>query len=63
MGNMTTAVEELNKLSPREIVLSDNVRSHFIQIYNSVHPGGNGEAVYERESVFFNRILDEKKDI
>lgn len=60
MSNIALTVEQINQLAPLDIVTNDIVRQRFIQIYDTLW--GNGEAAYERESSFFNRILsdDEK---
>ena len=60
MSNIALTVEQINALAPLDIVTNDIVRQRFIQIYDTLW--GNGEAAYERESNFFNRILadDEK---
>jgi len=60
MSNIALTVEQINQLAPLDIVTNDIVRQRFIQIYDTLW--GNGEAAYERESNFFNRILadDEK---
>ena len=48
-------VDRLNALQPLDIVGDPAVREKFIQIYNTLH--GDGEAAYERESVYFNQLL------
>lgn len=60
MSNIALTVEQINQLAPLDIVTNEIVRQRFIQIYDTLW--GNGEAAYERESRFFNRILgdDEK---
>ncbi len=66
MSNIALSVEELNKIKPMEIVTTDKVREKFIQIYDTMWApttGVSGEAIYERESRAFNRILGEKEDI
>ncbi len=55
MSNIILTVEEINKLQPLDIVTHPTVRQRFIQIYDTLW--GSGEAAYERESNYFNRIL------
>lgn len=63
MSNIALTVDELNKLQPLDIVTNDLVRTRFIQIYDTLWGAGQGEAAYERESIFFNRLLSEKEDL
>ncbi len=55
MSNIQLTVDRLNALQPLDIVGDPAVREKFIQIYNTLH--GDGEAAYERESVYFNQLL------
>ena len=48
-------VEEINQLKPLDIVEHPVVRERFTQIYETLW--GNGEAAYQRESIFFNKAL------
>lgn len=57
MSNIQLTVEELRKMNPLDIVLSEPVKQRFIQIYDTLWGEGTGEPAYERESIFFNRIL------
>lgn len=57
MSNIQITVEEINKMNPLDIALSAPVRQRFIQIYDTLWGEGTGESAYERESIFFNRIL------
>ena len=66
MSNISLTVEQINDLQPQDIVTNALVRERFIQIYETMWTpslGVSGEAAYERESQFFNRILAEKEDI
>lgn len=55
MGNLQMTVEEINQLKPLEIVEHPVVRDRFTQIYETLW--GNGEAAYQRESIYFNKAL------
>ena len=55
MGNLQMTVEEINQLKPLEIVEHPIVRERFTQIYETLW--GNGEAAYQRESIYFNKAL------
>lgn len=57
MSNILLTVGELEDLKPTQIVQNEKVRKRFIQIYDTLWGGERGEAVYERESIFFNKIL------
>lgn len=55
MANIQLTVEEINRLNPLEIVDHPVVRERFIQVYDTLW--GNGEAAYQRESIYFNKAL------
>lgn len=55
MGNLQMTVEEINQLKPLEVVEHPVVRERFTQIYETLW--GNGEAAYQRESIYFNKAL------
>ena len=55
MGNLQMTVEEINQLKPLDIVEHPIVRERFTQIYETLW--GNGEAAYQRESIYFNKAL------
>ena len=59
MGNLQITVEEINQLKPLEIVEHPIVRERFIQIYDTLW--GDGEAAYQRESIYFNKALEQNK--
>ena len=66
MGNINLTVEEINRLEPTAIATNELVRAKFIQIYEAMwtpSTGVSGEAAYERESRYFNRLLGEKEDL
>lgn len=48
-------VEEINQMKPLDIVEAPFVRDRFIQIYDTLW--GDGEAAYQRESIYFNKAL------
>ena len=55
MGNLQMTVEEINRLNPLEIVEHPVVRERFTQIHETLW--GNGEAAWQRESIYFNKSL------
>lgn len=63
MSNIQITVEEINKMNPLDIVLSAPVKQRFIQIYDTLWGEGTGEPAYERESIFFNRILADNEKL
>lgn len=66
MSKINLTVEQINELQPQDIATNEFVRDKFIQIYEAMwtpSTGVSGEAAYERESHYFNRILGEKEDI
>ena len=63
MSQITLTVEQLNAMDALEIATAPMVRDKFIDIYNTLWGAGTGEAAYERESRFFNRLLSENADL
>ncbi|MBQ9203444.1 MAG: recombinase RecT [Prevotella sp.] len=57
MSPIQSTVEELNKLAPLDIILSEAVRNRFIQVHDTLWGAGTGEPAYEREAIHFNAIL------
>lgn len=60
-NNIALQVEEINQMQTLDIVSNERVRNRFIQIYDTLWGTGRGEPAYERESVYFNRILTDDK--
>lgn len=63
MSQINLTVEQLNQMQPLDIVTSPIVRDKFINIYDTLWGAGTGEAAYERESNYFNKLLREKKEL
>lgn len=63
MSQINLTVEQLNEMQPLDIVTSPIVRDKFINIYDTLWGNGTGEAAYERESNYFNKLLREKKEL
>ena len=57
MSQINLTVEQLNQMKPFEIAKSTIVRDKFITIYDTLWGAGTGEAAYERESIYFNKLL------
>ncbi len=57
MSQITLTVEQLNKLDALDITQSPIVRDKFISIYDTLWGAGTGEQAYERESIYFNKLL------
>lgn len=63
MSQITLTIEQLNAMDALEIATAPMVRDKFIDIYNTLWGAGTGEAAYERESRFFNRLLSDNADL
>ena len=57
MSQITLTIEQLNKMEALEITTSPIVRDKFINIYDTLWGAGTGEQAYERESIYFNKLL------
>lgn len=55
-------MQELKNMSAGDVIRNGNVREQFISVYNSVF-GEGGEQVYEREAIYFNQQMRDKKDL
>lgn len=63
MSQINLTVEQLNQMQPLDIVTSPIVRDKFINIYDTLWGNGAGEAAYERESNYFNKLLRDTPDL
>ena len=63
MGQINLTVEQLNNMKVFEIAKSDIVREKFISIHDTLWGAGTGEPAYERESIFFNKLLRDNNDL
>lgn len=57
MSQINLTIEQLNKMKPFDIAKSEIVRDKFINIYDTLWGVGTGETAYERESIYFNKLL------
>lgn len=55
-------ISELQNMAATEVIRNERVREQFISVYNSIWQDG-GEGVYEREAIYFNQQLRDKKDL
>lgn len=58
----SNVMNELKQMSAGDVVRNGLVREQFISVYNSIWQEG-GEHVYEREAIYFNQQLRDKKDL
>lgn len=63
MSKINLTVEQLNSMKAFDIAKSEIVRDKFITIYDTIWGAGTGEQPYERESIYFNKILREKPEL
>ncbi len=63
MSKINLTVEQLNSMKAFDIAKSEIVRDKFITIYDTLWGAGTGEKAYERESIYFNKILREKPEL
>lgn len=59
MSKINLTVEQLNQMGAFGITKSDIVKDKFISIYDTLWGTGSGEQAFERESIYFNRLLRE----
>lgn len=63
MSNINVTVEQLEKLEATDIVTLPAVKEKFIQIYDALWGEGSGAAIYERESIYFNKIVGDNVNL
>lgn len=60
---ITIKVEELNNLTPFQIVENEKVEEKFIQMYNAIHGVETGIQIFNKEKFNFQKLLAEKPDL
>lgn len=60
--NASNLMNELKTMSASDVIRNENVKEQFINVYNSIFRDG-GESVYEREAIYFNQQMREKKEL
>ena len=63
MSQINLTVEQINKMKPFDIAKSEVIREKFINIYDTLWGAGTGQPAYERESIYFNKLLREKPEL
>lgn len=63
MSQINITIEQINKMQPLDIVTSPIVRERFINLYDTLWGIGTGEAAYERESNYFNKLLRDTPEL
>lgn len=63
MSNISVTVDQLNKMQATDIVDLPEVKDKFIQIHDAIWGEGSGAAVYERESIYFNKIVGDNANL
>lgn len=62
MSNALNFAKQLQTMKAANVVRDENVRTQFINVYNSIWKEG-GEQVYEREAIYFNQQLRDKQQL
>ncbi len=62
MSNAMTLAKELQTMQPTAVIRDERVKAQFISVYNSIWNEG-GDAVYEREAIYFNRYLRDSEKL
>lgn len=60
--NAKDFMNELESMQATGVIRNERVREQFISVYNSIWQEG-GESVYEREAIYYNQQLRDKKDL
>jgi hypothetical protein len=62
MNDVITLSHQLQTMKATDVIRNERVRNQFINVYNSIWKEG-GEQVYEREAIYFNGQLREKRSL
>lgn len=57
MSKVLITASQINNIKPMEIVSTDEIRQQWINLYKTIWPDLDAQVAYEREALFFNRIL------
>jgi recombinational DNA repair protein RecT len=56
-------VEELNQLTPSQVLEYPKVEQKFIIMYNGIHGTDRGELIYNKEKANYQKLITENKDL
>lgn len=56
-------VEELNQLTPTQVLEYNKVEHKFITMYNGIHGTDRGELIYNKEKANYQKLISENKDL
>lgn len=56
-------VEELNSLTPLQILENDKVEQKFITMFNGIHGSDRGELIYNKEKVNYQKLISENSEL
>lgn len=62
-SNIKLSLDRLNEMKPLEVVKDEVVKARFIQIFDTIWGDGKGAAAYDKESVYYNRILSDNETL
>lgn len=63
MSKVNVSAQHIAALKPMEVVKDDLVRQRFIDLYGDLWGEANAEATYEREAIYFNRLLADSANL
>lgn len=56
-------VDELNQLTPSQVLEYPKVEQKFITMYNGIHGTDRGELIYNKEKANYQKLITENKDL
>lgn len=56
-------VDELNQLTPSQVLEYSKVEQKFITMYNGIHGTNRGELIYNKEKANYQKLISESKDL
>lgn len=63
MGKIDSVIEQMNKMSPSDVLENEKVKARFVENYNQIHGSEAGEMFYEAEKYNFQKALSNSKDL
>lgn len=63
MSNVQVSAAHIASLNVMQVVKDDMVRQQFVRIAGTLWPDQDAEATYEREAIYFNRLLADSQNL
>jgi len=62
-NKQTSVTTYIEKLTPAQMVVDENVSGKFIQLYDAIHGAKMGESIYQKEQFNFMKVINENQPL